>query len=78
MIYHVADEPIDLVQRCVRCRAILTDNNGLQVAGDDKLGPMYFPAYRLIQVNGISSSVADDASADDVRRLMCKSTEVFQ
>lgn len=78
MIYHVAGEPIALVQRCLRCRAILADNNGAMVCDAENRGPMFFPAYRLIAAESNGMWLATDAAADDVRREMCISTEVFQ
>lgn len=78
LVYHVAGEPVALVQRCLRCRAILTDNNGAMVADADNRGPMFLPAYRVIEVRGGYTGVASEVSAEDVRVFMCQSTEVFQ
>lgn len=70
-VFHVAGEPVELVQRCERCRIILVDNNGAMIAGDDTR-PMYFPAYRLIEGEGNWLGQApDDISGDEVRARMC-------
>lgn len=64
--YHVAGEPADYIQRCMRCRLVLRCHRG------------FFPPYRLVVSDGLSLWQIENASSDDVRQHLCENKVVVQ
>jgi hypothetical protein len=58
MIYHLAGEPQDGVQRCQRCGAVIIDYTEAQMVETGELRPMFFPSGRLVQHEGPAWTVA--------------------
>lgn len=65
-VYHLAGEPEDFIQRCMRCRLVLKCQRG------------FFPPYRLVVYDGLSLWRIEDASSEDVRRHLCENKVVIQ
>lgn len=72
MVFHVAAEPIGLVQKCARCGAVITDYTGaMMIAGDTQ--PRFWPEHRIIAHEGGMWLVTGPGECDDatVRASLC-------
>lgn len=70
-VFHVAAEPIDLVQKCLRCGRVIVDYVGAMTM-EGQAAPMFFAPYRLVEQDGNSWTGTPNVPTAVVDANLCR------